>query len=379
VAQKLRIGVIGLGEIAEVAYLPDLHNPQEGREVAWLCDLVPERLEWAGSVVPDAQVTEDYHDILEDASVDWVFVLTPLLAHAGLVRDALEAGKNAYTEKVLTMDMDEAADLVALSERRGVYLASAPILLLYPVYEYARSLVHEGALGKVSNVRAIIAHGGPDSWEMASDPGWLFRSETATKIAPLPDLGIYAFSYLAHVFGPARRVSAMASLALEERRIDKVRAAGFAPYTLRPDTKDNCLVLVEFPGGVLASVAANFASGGELPDRYEFYGTEGTLTLSYTGSHVRIQSKRPPHDEPEGLHELDLSGKTGGAKFSGVSWGPVVADHLREAAERAAEPLVGRHFTLHILEIVTAAMRAAETGRTEELETTFERDGKWGL
>jgi len=378
-AGGLKIGVVGLGDIARVAYLDNLHNPAAGIEVVRLCDIVPERLEWALSVVPSAKATEDFEEVLAETDVNWVFILTPLLAHAPLIRKALEAGKNVYTEKPMSVDFEEAAGLVELSRKKGVYLASAPIMLLYPVYEYVRGLILGGAIGDVKSARVLVAHGGPDSFPTATDLGWLMTEEKATEIPPLPDLGIYGFSWLAHVFGPAKRVSAVAATAKAKRTFDKVTAPGFKPYTMDVKVKDNCIVNLEFAGGVLASVTANFVAGGHTPERFEMYGDRGTIMMPYKGFYVKIQSNVPPHNEPEGLHELDISGHDGGAACKGVNWGPIVASHLKKAAEMKAEPLIGRDFSLHLVEIIAAAMESARTGRTIELSTGFEHDKAWGV
>jgi len=378
-AGNLKIGVVGLGDIAQVAYLDNLHNPAAGIEVVRLCDIKPERLECASSVVPSAKATADFADVLADDDVNWVFILTPLLAHAPLIRKALEAGKNVYTEKPMSVDFEEASELVELSRRKGVYLAGAPIMLLYPVYEYARSLVLGGAIGEVKSARVLVAHGGPDSFPTATDLGWLMREEKATEIPPLPDLGIYGFSWLAHVFGPAKRVSAIATIAKRKRRFDKVTAPGFKPYTMDVKVKDNCIVNLDFAGGALASVTANFVAGGHGPERFEMYGAEGTIMMPYKGFYVKIQSNLPPHHEPEGLHDLDISGHDGGEAFKGVNWGPIVAAHLKKATEMGAEPLIGRDFSLHIIEIIAAAMRSARTGETQELSTGFKHDDAWGI
>ena len=376
---RLKIAVIGAGEIAEVAYLPNLHSPDNGYELAYVCDKDPERLKWAGTVAPAAKMTDSLDDVLKDPSVNWVFILTPLLTHAPIAKKALAAGKNVFTEKPLSIDFDRAASVVEYAKKKGLLVTSAPIMLLYPAKEYVRSLIHGGAIGKVGSARVIVAHGGPDRWERKTDSGIYFRKEMAGWCAPLPDLAVYGLSYLSHVFGPARRVSAMATLAVKERRIDKVTAPGFKPYTLKPTIKDNVTVSLEYPDGFLATIHANFCASGWQGDRYEFYGTEGTMTLPYKALRVRIQSFVPPHDKPEGLHDLDLSGKDGGSQFAGVNWGPIVARHLKSAMDMNAEPLIGADFTLHVVELISKAMKSARTGVAEKLSTTFKRDKKWGI
>jgi predicted dehydrogenase len=376
---RMKIGVIGLGDIAQVAYIDNLHNPAKGREVLYLCDKVKARLEWGANAVPSARVCDDYSEMLKHPDINWVFVLTPMLTHDKIVKQALAAGKNVYTEKPLSMKFDTAASLVETSKKKGLYLASAPMILLYPAYEYVRQQMLAGVIGPVTGARAIVAHGGPDTWPTATDLGWLFRKETATFLPPLPDLAIYGFSYFSHVFGPAKRVTAIGALGKKTRTFDKVQAPGFKPYTMTPTIKDSTVVTLEYANGVLASVTANFVAGGWLPDQFEFYGAEGTILMPNRAPYVKIQSKKPPFDKPEGLHDLDLAGHNGGAAFAGVNWGPIVADHLQKAATMGVEPLVGRDFTLHIIEIITKAMTAARTGETQKLTTRFKRDSAWGV
>ncbi|MHC4714511.1 MAG: Gfo/Idh/MocA family protein, partial [Planctomycetota bacterium] len=158
-----------------------------------------------------------------------------------------------------------------------------------------------------------------------------------------------------------------------------VTAPGFKPYTMQVKVKDSTVVLLEFAHGVLASVTSNFAAGGHVPDRFEMYGTEGTLTMPYKGFHVNIQSNLPPHNKPERLHRLNIRGKDGGKAFKGVNWGPIAAGHLKKAMEMGAEPLIGRDFSLHIIEIIAAAMKSAKTGEAQTLTTKFKRHKAWGV
>ena len=374
---RLKIALIGAGEIAQVAYLDGLNNPERGYEVAYVCDKDPVRLKWAKSVCPTAKVTDSLDEVLADKNVNWVFVLTPLLTHLPIAKKALAAGKNVFTEKPLSIEFDKAASVVAYAKKKGLMVASAPVMLLYPAKQYVRSLLLGGAIGQVAACRVIVSHAGGNRWERPTDSGIYFRKELAGWCAPLPDLAVYGLSYLSHVFGPAKRVSAMAVLTVKERRIDKVTAPGFKPYTMKPTIKDNVTVAIEYGEDKLVTIHATFCSQAWHMDRYEFYGTEGMLTLPYKAPYAKIMSNVAPFNKPDTLHDLDLTGKNGGAQFAGVNWGPIVAQHLKEAADKNAEPLIGRDFTLHIVELIAKAMKAAKTGCAEKLTTKFKRDKAW--
>src|SRR5579875_1517137 len=64
-------------------------------------------------------------DLAADPAVDAVYVATPHPAHAAAARVVLEAGKHALVEKPFTLNAREAADLVALAEKRGLVVLEA--------------------------------------------------------------------------------------------------------------------------------------------------------------------------------------------------------------------------------------------------------------
>ena len=70
-------------------------------EVVGCCDLIEERATEAASLygAPGAKTYSEYRRLLEDKSIDAVYVLTPNVAHSPLTVDSLEAGKHVLCEK----------------------------------------------------------------------------------------------------------------------------------------------------------------------------------------------------------------------------------------------------------------------------------------
>ena len=112
-AEKLRIGIIGCGGIANGKHLPAL-KAQSDAEMVWFCDIIKERAEQAAKTygTPDAKVCTDYREILEDKTVDIVHVLTPNRSHSIITVDALEAGKHVMCEKPMAINAAEAKKMV---------------------------------------------------------------------------------------------------------------------------------------------------------------------------------------------------------------------------------------------------------------------------
>ncbi|MFV0130996.1 Gfo/Idh/MocA family protein [Streptomyces sp. HMX112] len=118
----MKIGCVGLGDIAQKAYLPVLAT-RPGAELH-LHTRTPATL---------ARTAEAYHvpaarchtglDSLLAAGLDAAFVHAPTSAHAGIVTRLLEAGVPTYVDKPLAYELADSRRLVELAERRGVALA----------------------------------------------------------------------------------------------------------------------------------------------------------------------------------------------------------------------------------------------------------------
>ena len=144
-ARPPRIGVVGLNY-----WGPNLvRNFAALAELAWLCDLDPERLRAHGARYPQARTTGSFEEMLADDGLDAVVVATPVPTHHRLAKQALEAGKNVFVEKPPAMRAAEMDELVALASARDLVLMPGHLLLYHPAVVKLKSLVAEGELGEV--------------------------------------------------------------------------------------------------------------------------------------------------------------------------------------------------------------------------------------
>ena len=72
----------------------------------------------------------DYREVLGDASVDLVFVLTRHDSHAHLAAEALEAGKHVFVEKPLALNIDQLNDVQDAVDRTSVESGPSPMLMV---------------------------------------------------------------------------------------------------------------------------------------------------------------------------------------------------------------------------------------------------------
>ncbi|MGV9340644.1 Gfo/Idh/MocA family protein [Streptomyces sp. NPDC003688] len=117
----MKVGCIGLGDIARKAYLPvlgtlpgvDLHL--QTRTPATLAAV-------ADSLHLPEERRHESLDSLLDAGLDAAFVHAPTAVHPEIVTRLLEAGVPTYVDKPLAYELADAERLVALAEERGVSL-----------------------------------------------------------------------------------------------------------------------------------------------------------------------------------------------------------------------------------------------------------------
>ncbi|WP_138958436.1 MULTISPECIES: Gfo/Idh/MocA family oxidoreductase [unclassified Streptomyces] len=117
----MKVGCIGLGDIARKAYLPVL-TTQPGVELH-LQTRTPATLERIGEIhhIPAGQRHTDL-DALLAQDLDAAFVHAPTAAHPEIVERLLEAGVATYVDKPIAYELADSERLVELAERRGVSL-----------------------------------------------------------------------------------------------------------------------------------------------------------------------------------------------------------------------------------------------------------------
>ena len=101
--ERCRIGLIGPGSRGRFLLSFLLQNPKV--DVVAFADVYQPSLDEALKMVPKAKAYKDYHQLLDDKSIDAVVVATPLFTHCQIVLDAYDAGKHVFCEKTIGYTM----------------------------------------------------------------------------------------------------------------------------------------------------------------------------------------------------------------------------------------------------------------------------------
>jgi predicted dehydrogenase len=103
----------------------------------------------ARELAPDVPVHDGPREIWADPGTTGVMIATPAETHYALACAALEAGKDVFVEKPLTIDVGEARDLVMRAQRADRLLMVGHLLEYHPAILKLHELVRSGELGKI--------------------------------------------------------------------------------------------------------------------------------------------------------------------------------------------------------------------------------------
>ncbi|MET9341106.1 Gfo/Idh/MocA family oxidoreductase [Nonomuraea sp. NPDC003804] len=152
----MRLGVIGLGLIAQAVHLQNLRALREKYQVTHVCDLSPTlAAQIAAEHGGPVRHSTDAADVLADPEVDAVLLLTPG-THADLTRRALEAGKHVLAEKPFAHTVAECVELGSMAAAKGLVLQVAYMKMYDPIMARARAELSR--LGAIRLVRVTVLH-----------------------------------------------------------------------------------------------------------------------------------------------------------------------------------------------------------------------------
>ncbi len=366
----MNVGIIGCGDVATHSYLPGLASLSDRAKVVALFDIVQERVDNAKTFHPDATGYTDYDAFLRHdggGRMDLVFNLTPAPLHRDITARALEAGYNVYTEKPIASTLDEAKELVAMAEEKGLRFFSAPATMVTSRLLWLKRIMDEGNLGRPYFAKAHIAGMGPASWRTYSGDPRVFYSP---KVGPMIDLGVYMLHTMTGLFGPARRIQAMGGIMNEERTILIPRWFG---ETVKVETADLLSINIDFGDNRYGHLFNSFATPASKSPMFEVYGSMGAISVGrhqwYNGSgttdvYTRDESESGDNEGWQDNVEPTVKVETDGLLESGIL-------HALDCLVNGTETVLGAAHATHVLEIMLAVNKAIDTGESIEITSAF--------
>ncbi len=146
-----------------------------GHNIVAICDVDAGNLAKAAQQFPKAKQYRDWRKMLEQGDIDAMTISTPDHMHAPITMSAINLGKHVYTQKPLTHSIHEARQVTHAAKTRGVVTQMGTQHHSAARIKNAVQIIHDGVIGKVSEVHAWTDRPG-DFWKQglqrpdSSDP-----------------------------------------------------------------------------------------------------------------------------------------------------------------------------------------------------------------
>lgn len=269
---KLNIAVIGAGMFGKFHGQYMYENPRVN--VLWICDT---NLPAAESLANEckAKAADDYRKVLNDGNVNAVVVATPPWLHHELAMAALTAGKHVLCEKPLGINPEQADEMVAAAESRGLVLAdcSARHARFNPKFRCIHEMMRQKRFGDVYFIKYTY-RARRDRFGIEYNPTakWALDKSKAGG-GPTHDWGVYDLSFIYGLFDD--------TLVLKD-----VKAFGFHgidevdPGTPVFNTEEHLGAMLGFEGGLNVMWEISTACHGANKSQIEIFGSRGGLSGS---------------------------------------------------------------------------------------------------
>lgn len=354
--RRVKVGVIGTGMISGI-YLKNLTGMFDAAvEVTAVADMMPQLARHRAEEfnIPNVYTVEQ---LLDDPEIEIVLNLTAPAAHAPLNLRALQAGKHVYTEKPFALNREEADEVLALAEAKGLLVGCAPDTFLGAGIQTCIKLIDDGWIGTPYAASANIIMGNASG---GMHPN--FQNFLKLGGDPIMDMGPYYLTALIAMLGPVRRVSGSATQLHREIVVTNPKSHAYG-QKVPVEAPTNVSAVLDFHGGAVATVQAAKEAFGYFP-RMEVYGTEGILYVpdaNFFGGQVFLHSANGEKKEVPLAYPNAEEGR-----------GTGVAD-MAYAIQSGRTNRANGRLARHVLDISLGIFEASDSNRYIELEKTIDR------
>lgn len=288
--RSIGIGVIGMGWMG-------VQHSRSYRQIAERfpdCALLPRLVACADDVqsrAKDAQdrlgferCTTEWQSLLSDPEIEVINIASPNFFHLEMAKASAKAGKHIFCEKPVGRSPEETAVIEQAARKAGVLTFVGYNYRWAPLVQYARKLIQDGRLGKLTHYRGRFFAG------YATNPqgvlSWRFQQELG-GLGASGDLLSHVIDMAHMIAGPIQRVVGNAETFITERPLP-IPGVG-THFSLGGDgpkgkvtNEDYAGALVRFRNGAQGTLeACRVIKGPQCQLAFEVHGTNGALSWDF--------------------------------------------------------------------------------------------------
>lgn len=356
--KPVKTAVIGCGMISEI-YFKNMVEVFNVLDVVGCADLVPERAKAKAEKYGIRHMTNE--EIYNDPEIELVVNLTYPTSHYEVNKAALLAGKNVHCEKMFAITLDQAKELRAIAEEKGLMLTAAPDTWLGGRLQTAARIVESGLIGELISAEIVL-----DRCYRHNE--WKQEEEKRFAFCPgggfMNDLGGYYITALVSMAGPIEKVTGFYRTYRPSRPFCHPKNPAYGKPMTYEDSPNCYAGAMQFANGMLCgiSMTTEVRGGGSY---FNIHGTQGTLFLddpNNFGGPLMIQlagGKEPM--------EIPLS-----HAYTENSRGLGVAD-AAYALRNGRKPRCDTDLIFHVYEACQGFEASCDSGKIYEMTSTCEK------
>jgi len=336
-AEKVRVGIIGAGTIAQIAHVPSFRKAKHC-ELAALADPDERKLKHLGERYGIPHLYTDHQELIRADALDAVVICTPTYLHAPMALEALNYGKHVFCEKPLALNAASAQELVSAARKAGKLLMVGLNYRFRPDAQLLKRLIDENELGEIYYMKTgwlqRMTHTAMDSWK--------YRKKAAGGGALL-NLAVHMIELILW-FAEKKKVVAVDSLIYRKSEEEEV--------------EDSAFVLLKFDDDSSATVEVSWTLIYEKDLTYlNVFGTEGAGLLHPLRIH-RLMLGNPVNVTPQ-LRSVGNAFK--------VSY-DLEASHFIECIMKGEQPFTPGEDGVLIARVIDAAYESSSTKKEVRLD-----------
>lgn len=267
---KIRIGIIGAGNIAQNAHIP-AYLKQKDVELVAVCDIKEERAKEVAQKYDMKYAVTDFNDLAAIDEIDAVSVCTWNNGHAPAVIAAAKAGKHILCEKPMSMNPAESEEMKRAVRENNVTFMMGFVNRFRSDSKVIKEMAEAGKFGEIYTAKAgwLRRRGTPLGW---------FTDLSKSGGGPVIDIGVHVIDLTWYFMGKPKPVSVSAATYnkignYKTKGVDRWKA--FDTDNLVFETEDSACGMIRFENSATMLFEVSFAINGKETGPYsQIFGTK---------------------------------------------------------------------------------------------------------
>ena len=318
-------------------------------------------------------------EILKDKDIEIILNLTIPRAHYEVSRMALENGKHSYAEKPMAVNFEDGKKLLEISKSNKLYIGNAPDTFLGGGIQKSKELVEKNIIGNVKLGNAVFAFPGIQSYHPNPEP-WFTKKEGG----PVIDMGPYYITALVNLLGPAKKVTGTIIQG------QKYRTIGIGPKKgkkFKVECPTTYLSTITFKNNSVIRLTLSFDVIAHQRNHIELYGEKGSMIVPdpnmFGGSVLTCNKLGDNWKEfkttkmPLGRINIRTQSSRANETPTNANYRGVGLSEMAYSIENKRKHLCSGEISLHVLDIITSIMKAARSGKIQNINTLCAKPKKF--